>query len=271
MKKKMTVGGIIRFVLIGVVLIFVIVPGILCLLLGLGDLKNAFVAKFIIEDKAAAYLDEQYPGNDFELEEAFHNSKFGTFDVNVQSRSSEDTHFILYYEDDTHELSFDMYESDVLDGYNTFDRLEDAYDSLVENALTPLSPRWLVGSLCRYSTEESISKRSSPKGIVQEDLILDQAFDHAFGNAYGSVEITLWDEEENVHIEKALEHLIEIDRLLTEANVGYYVLELNIVSPQRSFNIYAVTKEDLHCQDPLGRLQELWDAQEARRRLTEAQ
>ena len=52
--------------------------------------------------------------------------------------------------------------------------------------------------------------------------------------------------------------------------MGYYVLDVTIANgayPDNTveFHIFDVTKQDLSCDAPLLRLQELWDAQEANR------
>ena len=91
------------------------------------------------------------------------------------------------------------------------------------------------------------------------------------GDRYGDLSLTLVVPPESCNIESALSYLLELDALLTESGAGYYVLELYLGSTPRpailspEFNIYGVRREDLHCEDPLSRLQELWDKQEARR------
>ena len=91
------------------------------------------------------------------------------------------------------------------------------------------------------------------------------------GNEYGYLEVTFLDSDENINIHRALDRMLEIDRVLTENGVGYYVLDVTIANGEypnntHKFRIYGVRKQDLLCEDPLSRLQEIWEEQEAYRR-----
>ena len=112
-----------------------------------------------------------------------------------------------------------------------------------------------------------LSYHYGTQGLNPATLTLDQPYDDSFGFHYGNLEITLLQSSESCNIQTALRYLQEIDSLLTESGVGYYVLELSLKAPssKSEFHIYGVRREDLHCEDPLSRLQELWNEQEAHR------
>ncbi len=59
------------------------------------DRQDERTAREVIDPKAAAYLAEQYPGNDFEVGKAYHVFIDNCFRVKVRSQSSRDTHFWL--------------------------------------------------------------------------------------------------------------------------------------------------------------------------------
>ena len=90
------------------------------------------------------------------------------------------------------------------------------------------------------------------------------------GADYGDLEITILEEAENVNIQRYLEILTEIDKKLTQDGIGYSLIKITLKDAwypdtTQEFYIYGVTPEDLHCDDPLARLQQMWDEQEANR------
>lgn len=268
---------ILKFLLITALII--VLPYVL--LLGafwIGGMWQSHIAETVIDVKASEYIRENYPENDFVVDNAFHVFKDNCYRVKVRSSSSRDTYFELDYDDQTHELRQDSYESAVLGGYNTCQRIISEYDTLVRNALEPMPNLHRMNiDFCRYSESGSPTMSFSPTGLDRSTLVQDRDYDVAvMANDYGYLELEFHDSEENIHILQALKLLTEADRILRERGVGYYVLELTLSngtdSDNRSrFHIYGITKEDLTCADPLARLQEKWNQQEALRQERKAQ
>ena len=225
----------------------------------------------IVAEKAAAYLAENYPDNDFDVSEPAASFIDSCYNIYVQSRSSADTYFKLSYNSATLELTWDGYESSVAGRWNTYARLQEEYDGLIQNVLCSMEGlQKCRTSLCRYSESEPVTSLSfSPKGLDISTLILDGDYDVAsFGWEYGYLEITVLEAEENVHIDRAVEVLLEVDRLLTEAGVGWYTIDFSLVSgtyPEeyKEFEVNGIIKEDLVNPAPRERIQVLWERLEA--------
>lgn len=236
------------------------------LLLWMFDLSHAWTAKKIIDPKASQYIAQTYPGNDFDLQKAYHSFKDNCYYVEVQSRSSQDTYFRLCYDDTTHRMTKDSYATQVLSGSNTATRIAKDYAALVQDCLNG------IDGFQSLSTGFSI--RGEGNGLTKDMLVLDQSYDAAaMGSDCGTIRISFLSSYCN--IQQATKFLIEIDAKLTESGIGYNLIDLTItcdysdVSPS-AFHIYDIRKEDITCEDPLEHLQALWDEQEANRQKVKA-
>lgn len=226
--------------------------------------------------QAQSYLDQNLPQEGFVIDRAYYAFKSNCYRVEVSKPGSIDSSFSLDYNLDTYELENDGYEGHVLSGWNTYERLTKDYHEIVCNALGGMDGFMNArGELCRYSETEDLTKFFSPQGIVLKDLILDHAYHmEEIGRKYGYIEMTVRDD--TLTAERALERLLQIHEELKRRNADYYVLALSMERPTtegetESFEIYGITQEDLLCEDPLARLQQMWQEQEAQRRAVKAQ
>lgn len=234
------------------------------------NLHEKHIAKTVIDPKAEAYIAAQYPDNDFIVEGAYHAWYDNVYRVKVHSRSSPDTYFRLTYDSYTYELEQDSYESQVVRKWNTWDRIVKEYQELAEESLAEVRCLHnLTGDFISYSEKASLSSYSTPDGLDESTLILDHDYDvAAMGADYGYLIITVLEDEENVNIEGALEILTQIDKELTQDGVGYSFINLTLQCGEYPFikkelRIFHITPEDLHCDDPLERLEQLWNEQES--------
>lgn len=269
-KKKNTVW---LWILLGAVFVLAAIAVPVCMLYSLLDSMETSEEKIAqVDEKAAAYIAEQYPGNDFIVEQAVYVFKDNSYRVHVRSRSSQDTYFYLDFDWKTLEFERDSYESQVLEKRNTLARIRASYESAAKAALENMAEEIRASAgVCRYSETTSINARSSPKGLDVSTLVLDQSYDiFQMGQQYGYVEITIIESEDNIHLEKILEYLQKAGSLLEEQGAGYYVMDLTLQNGEYpndtvTLEIYGVKKEDLEAEDPLARLREMWEAQEAHR------
>ena len=174
-------------------------------------------AEKVIDVDAQAYIARQYPDNDFDIAPASYPFKAGCYRVHVTSRSSRDTYFHLDYDRRSHELISDTYENDVLRKGNTRDRLVKEYDAAVNTALGSMPSLYRLD--CKFSrySEKGASESFSPTGLDSSTLILDGEYDVAVtGDAYGLIDARFLDSNENINIQRLLELLLEMGRLLTE-------------------------------------------------------
>lgn len=258
---------------VGLVLLIpgLLYAGVLCWA-WLSDLKHTKIAQEIIDPKAAEYISQAYPDSDYVLDNAYYVFKDNCYRVKVHSPSSQDTYFKLDYDYQTHELVRDGYESSVLGGINTRDRLVSAYTQLIDDRLSSVTCLIRINSdFCVYSKNTSPGGYFSPNGLDSTTLIVDKAYNVAeLGSAYGFLEVTAVRPKEEVNIRSALTILTEIDHLLAESSIGYSIIEITIVDAEypdttAKFYLYDVHPEDLNRENPLANLQELWNSQENRR------
>jgi hypothetical protein len=229
-----------------------------------------------IWDKAQIHLDRNYPQKDFVIDGVYYAFKSNCYRVEVSSPGSIDSFFYLDYDLDTYELQWDGYEHQVLSGENTYNRLVQGYNAVVEDALGGVDGLLQVrGDLCKYSETENPGKFFSPHGLVMKDLILDHAYNmEDIGRRYGYIEVTVQDDI--LSVDRCLERFLQIHEELTQRDADYYVIALSLEhitaeEKKETFEIYGITQEDLFCKDPLARLQQMWTAQEAHRQSVKAE
>ena len=225
-----------------------------------------------VQELATVYIAEQYPGNDFEITDLYHNFKSNTFDVKIQSRSSADTHFTVKFVDDTLEVDYDSYEWAVLQRGNTRERIIRDYEAQAEAVLNTLPGIDFVrADFVRYSKQTSLEQYSVDLSMDSLSLELDGQYDAAaMGWDHGTLELWFVEKPEDLHIHRLLERLREVDAAMTQAGVGYRLIEITLVDAPdfdytQKFYIHDILREDLYSEDPLAALQELWEAQEAKR------
>lgn len=225
-----------------------------------------------VQELATAYIAEQYPGNDFEITNLYHVFKDNSFEVTFQSRSSADTHFFVQFNDTTLEVNYDSYEWAVLKRGNTRERIIRDYEAQAEAVLNTLSGVDLVrADFVRYSKQTSMEKYSVDLSMDSLALELDGQYDAAaLGWDHGTLELWFVEKPENFNIHRLLERLQEVDAAMTQAGVGYRLIEIRLVDAPdfdytQKYYIYDILREDLYSENPLAVLQELWEEQEANR------
>lgn len=222
-----------------------------------------------VEINAGEYLRQQYPGNDFDFTVKGHNFKDNTFDVAVQSRSSMDTHFTLKFRDDNLELGMDTYEWAVEERGNVRERIVEDYKARTKEALKNLPGVCLILPDFMVHQENSVnSLYYSPMGLDKQTLKLDGIYDAAvMGNDHGYLELWFTEEEEDMHLDRLAERFRQVDAALTQAGIGYQVMEVKLRTQEGETKIYVfdVLREDIRSDNFPERLQQLWEAQEARR------
>lgn len=246
---------------IGAAVLFGIAMGILWI----QDRRLEHIAKTVIDVEAETYIQENYPDNDFVIEDAFYVFKDNCYRVKIQSPSSQDTHFHLDYDYKSLELVTDSYQTDVIEGWNTFRRISEEYGIWIHGLLEEMPE---LGSVEVGLRKASKSDSDASAGLAVDKLVPDGVYDVAeIGTAYGFVKANFLVSGENVHIQHAMELLLEMDSFLQGR---YEVMEITLQDkpyPDTSveFYIYDVTREDLFCDEPLTALQAKWEEQEAKR------
>lgn len=229
-KENISAGKLILKIILGVALALVICFGVPFLAVVLWAVGNDAKYERMEPDAQAAaeaYIAEQYPGNDFEITAFYHNFKDNSFDAEIQSRSSADTHFTVKIADDTLELDYDSYERDVLEGGNTADRVEKEYSAAVQSVLSDLFPEQFV--------DAKFQRRYIVHGEAEftEDMLadvrweVDKQYDvSALGAQAGVVQVLFDNTEGEYPPERRMEVLRRMAQALEEADMGFFTMEV---------------------------------------------
>ena len=190
MKKKVLRVVVILFVLLLISFIFSVV--------------DAFVgnpiSKAIASHKINDYVKENYHDLDLELSKTSYNFKFDEYFAIAQSKTSADTHFDISYSKGN---VTDTYSTDVLSGWNTFQRLDEEFNRVVEQLITdnlPYDYDMLFGGLDKKGEYQS------------KNLSLDMKLDYTKLPLDGS--ITAYIYTEDVSWENVAKISLEIDKLM---------------------------------------------------------
>lgn len=249
--KKFTIGK-----LLAAIVVLVLIGGVLFF-------ANAFlgnpISYALVKGASARYVEETYGGTDIEITDIGYDFKSSNYYVHAKSASSIDTNFSIYYSM-LGKLQRDSYESSVLDKWNTFMRLGEAFNKDVRALLDELP----------YDYDMYGATIDSPKDEQTEffnSMYLDMPYERAqmnFGRAYIHVYIFT----ENRTMEEVLRVLREIDAHLLAsgvANLGTYTLQLEAPIPENgekdfdsSIGVLDFDRELLYADDVLELMAENW-------------
>lgn len=211
----------------------------LVIIAGLCWFANALVgnpvSKWLATRTAEKHLEEVYGDTDFVIERIGFSFKDTDYYAHIMSPSSEDSSFSLRI-DMWGKLLLDTYESRVLSGNNTADRLYMEYRELTDMVFEaedyPFTSFITYGDLqFGFSYEEG--EEISPIGhIMPEELVLDKEYDiRELGARAGRLVVYVEDEE--VTVERASEVLLELKALFDKKNVPFYAIDFVLEYPRK--------------------------------------
>lgn len=191
------------------------------------------VSRMLAEKAAENYLAGKFPEGGYEVANIWFDSKRGHYGIVVQKSGSQDVRFTVDT-DMKGNYHHDTYD-DVLTGWYTAHRLGSEYQTLAEPILHRLN---LTYSRAYVSCELEFEQRQWQDDpydyqyfLNGEELIPDGMYDILeVGAAAGSLQITV--EDEDVSPEKAAEILLEVRRLMDEAEVPFHSVDLTLEYPR---------------------------------------
>lgn len=142
------------------------------------------------------------------------------------SRSSPDTYFeIRYVSKDRIE---DTYEEDVLSGKNTFERIDNAYNQLVNEAIEKNKVDFTYSSIWgRY-----YFSRDNPDKLFlnPEELQLDKEYDIVeLGTKHGEIEI--FSHDENIKYETVERIMLQMKGILDNVGIPFQKMSVTLNEP----------------------------------------
>jgi len=214
----------------------------LVIVAGLCVFANALVgnpvSKWLATRTAEKHLEEVYSGTDFEIERVGFNFKDIDYYVHIKSPSSEDSSFSLRI-DMLGNLKLDTYESRVLNGGNTADRLYREYRALADEVLEapdyPFTSFIAFGDL-KVGFQAPDIEEGVPywpeNYVILEKVELDKKYDiRELAKTAGYLVIYVEDDE--VSIERAAEVLLELKEVFDRRNVPFYAIDFVLEYPRK--------------------------------------
>lgn len=206
-----------------------------------------------IESKAAAYIEQTYPGTDYVIDGTYRDIKMGGYGVAISSPSSEDTYFTLHYESDG-TLRYDDYPNEVGNRFTVYRRIEEEYRKLTDPILQNIStdPSKIAFGEIPISEKSAIGVDPSVPECAypMEDLELDRRYDlKEMGAHCGN--LILYMESPHPSLEEAGETLLQLRKDMDAAGVKFRTVELAIREPletrkeANSINLYFFPYEQI--------------------------
>lgn len=237
---------------------------------GICFVGNAFlgnpVSWFLADRAARSYIERTYSEQDIYIDRVAYSFKSTNYFAHILSHSSIDTEFYLYI-DMFGNVTYDSYESWVLDKHTTQVRIQNAYRELTAPVIHapefPYTLEFGAGFLeiCYDDTEEM----EYGIGMPREQLILDKEYDlNDLGKEYGVLGFYMTDEE--ISVEKAAQIALEIKKRYDEAGVSFKILDMTLRYPhdaqynRKEGSVYCILSyEDIYEEDLVQRIQHSHD------------
>ncbi len=196
------------------------------------SMLNAFVGNPISKDAAKKtaenLLKSTYADKGYVLEDVNYSFKFNEYLAFYRVPGSKDKHFSVYIRTDG-TLRYDGYES-VLDGSNTYIRIDEEYSDLIKPVIEKISEKYYVDIFLGdiVVEQDEPSRRKKPlESMPWEELEVDKEYDlNALGKKYG--EIVVYAQHNEGSFEDAVEILQFIDSEFKSAGINYNRIDFNL-------------------------------------------
>ena len=214
----------------------------LLIIAGLCVFANALVgnpvSKWLATRTAEKHLEKVYGDTDFVIEKIGFNFKDTDYYAHVMSPSSEDSSFSLRI-GMWGQLLLDTYESRVLSGNNTQNRLYMEYRALADEVLEapdyPFTSFIAYGDLhvgFRPADVELPADYYPEHYYIIEELVLDKKYDiRELGAKAGY--LVVYVEDDIVTVERAAEVLLELKEVFDRRNVPFYAIDFVLEYPRK--------------------------------------
>ncbi len=215
------------------------------------------ISKRIAEKSLERYILENYSEKDYIIENMDYNFKFGGYIADMKSPTSIDSHFTIYITK-TGDIEIDTYE-DVIDGWNTYLRIDEEYSNIIEDAFTSndfkLVNKMGYGGLELYNIDEDVVFKNINYGIKIKDLEIDKIYNiKELGKNYGH--IIYYAEDNEISFEKAADILLYLKGFLDEKGINFRGIDLILEKPinkddnlnedNRSINISSFLYDEIY-------------------------
>ena len=192
------------------------------------------LSEYLVTRNAENYLNENYENTDYYIETVNYDFKTGSYYVHIAAPDSLDKSFTLYAGSDG-KITFDTYESSVLEKWNTANRINSEYfektRSILERDDFPYNEHIAFGEI--YFKENGVPEGEEipDYGLSTADLVLDGVYDISEIGAMAG-ELTVYIYDEDISIERLSEILLGIKEFLDDNGVTFYIIDCILEYPR---------------------------------------
>ena len=237
------------------------------------------VSYILTRHSANRYMEENFSDTDFKTSAVGYNFKTGGYYVNVDSPTSLDRHFTVYF-DGWGKYRYDTYES-ITDLTNTISRLDSEYRKLVKSKLYEgngiLNSGIAFGEfriagiyeIHSYTTEDGSTEYytlDKEYGLDRSKLEIDGEYDiRELGRTGGQITLDIHDEE--VTVQRAAELLLEVKAFLDAQDVPFCGINFQLRPPRNENGqntgeaiwLFDFLYSDIYEEGLIDRVQESWN------------
>lgn len=191
------------------------------------------VSAFLCKRSAEKYIRENYPS--YHVVNTRYNFKTGYYHAAVDCSGKLDAKFYIDM-DLMGNVRYGSYDYYVKSKHNTYRRLNNEYDELIDSALENSQYNITRSGgciLCRIDEQVEYKDLYNPDDVWLDDKEVqpERQFDYKdLGEKYGR--ITVWAEEDDVSYKNAAAITMEIKELMDDAGVKFYYLGLYLRQPK---------------------------------------
>ena len=222
--------------------------GLIALLLAVTNaLTGNPVSRWAAHRAAEGYVAETYPEQKLEISKTNYSFKTGSYLAFVSNPDSVDTHFTLDISM-TGKILYDRYESHVLSGFNTWQRMDDSYRQEVAAVLETLPYSFSIGYGTLVQAQEGAEDSDGvPYGLAKLELDGDYPLTQ-LGTEAGK--LVLYSDTEAADAETAAQVLTDVRDAFADAGVPFRAVDLSLQAGEESFAVRELPREVLD-QQPL--------------------
>lgn len=204
---KRILAGTIALILIGFILFLA------------NDFVGNPISKILVNQAASKYVNQNYAQLNLELNKASFNFKDGSYYVSARSKTSIDTHFSMNFSG-SGKFIYDTYQSNVLEKFNTWQRVNSEYETMVDTVVDHDFP---------YESDIAFGELLG-KGEQSDELELDREYDmKAMAKEKGHIVLYITSDTPNEEV--LTQTLIEVKKLFDQKEVPFQSIDFTLQTP----------------------------------------
>ncbi len=192
------------------------------------------LSEFLVTKNSELYIEENFSGTDYFVEEVNYDFKTGHYYVLVSSPESPDSSFTLYA-DMKGSIGYDTYEDAVVNRWNTAGRIDDAYrkavDEMLESGRIPYEISIGFGEIVYKESDVAEGEEIPDYAITVKTLELDKDYDIAeMGRKAGKLTVYVYSDD--ITSERMADVLLALKKAADEADVCFKAVDCVVERPQ---------------------------------------